>query len=67
MTRKTALPQSGGCCCGAVRYELSAPPLAVYNCHCTNCQKITGSAFTVAATIPESALAFKKGRPARVE
>lgn len=67
MPQKTSLPQTGGCACGAVRYALSAPPLMVYNCHCTNCQKITGSAFTVAATIPEAALAFTNGSPARVE
>lgn len=64
---KTRLPQNGGCACGAVRYSLSAPPLMIYNCHCANCQKITGSAFTVAATVPEAALSFTKGAPKRVE
>lgn len=64
---KTTLPQPGGCHCGALRYEVAAPPLMIYNCHCTNCQKITGSAFTVSATIIESALAFTRGTPARVE
>jgi hypothetical protein len=63
---KVSLPQKGGCHCDAVRYELSAAPLMIYNCHCANCQKITGSAFTVAATVPENALAFVKGTPARV-
>lgn len=67
MSEKVSLPQSGGCQCGALRYELSAPPLAIYNCHCTNCQKITGSAFTVAASVPEAALAFTKGNPAKIE
>lgn len=62
---KTSLPQSGGCACGALRYELSAPPLMIYNCHCANCQKITGSAFTVSATVPEAALKFVKGAPKR--
>jgi hypothetical protein len=67
MTAKTTFPQTGGCQCGAVRYELSAPPLTIYNCHCANCQKITGSAFTVAATVPEAGLAFTKGTPKRIE
>lgn len=67
MAGKTPLPQTGGCHCGALRYRLSAPPLMIYNCHCTNCQKITGSAFTTAATVPEAALAFTKGAPKRVE
>jgi hypothetical protein len=64
---KVSLPQPGGCHCGALRYEVAASPLMIYNCHCTNCQKITGSAFTVSATILESALSFTKGTPARVE
>lgn len=63
---KVPLPLRGGCFCGALRYELSVPPLMIYNCHCTNCQKITGSAFTVAATVLEGALAFTKGAPKRV-
>lgn len=63
---KVALPQPGGCFCGALRYQLSAPPLMIYNCHCTNCQKITGGAFTVAATVIESALVFTKGAPKRI-
>lgn len=64
---KVSLPQKGGCACGALRYELSAAPLMIYNCHCANCQKITGSAFTVSATVPEAALKFVKGTPARIE
>lgn len=67
MTAKTPLPLTGGCACGAVRYSLSAPPLMIYNCHCANCQKITGSAFTVSVTVPEAALSFTKGTPKRVE
>jgi len=63
---KVAMPQPGGCFCGALRYQLSAPPLMIYNCHCTNCQKITGGAFTVAATVIESALVFTKGAPKRM-
>lgn len=63
--RKPTLPLPGGCACGALRYALSAPPLMIYNCHCANCQKITGSAFTVAATVIESALSFTSGEPRR--
>ena len=33
--------------CGAVRYEASAQPLRVTICHCTFCQRFTGSAFLV--------------------
>ncbi|OYX51103.1 MAG: hypothetical protein B7Y90_02100 [Alphaproteobacteria bacterium 32-64-14] len=61
------LPLVGGCMCGALRYEVSAPPLMVYNCHCTNCQKIGGAAFHTAATVMEASLRFTASEPARVE
>ena len=38
-----AFPIEGGCLCGAVRYRLNAPPLAVYNCHCRDCQRLSGA------------------------
>ena len=37
----------GGCLCGEARYEVSVPPLRVTVCHCTFCQRFTGSAFLV--------------------
>lgn len=36
---------SGGCACGAIRYESSAEPLTMSNCHCRDCQRASGSAF----------------------
>lgn len=66
MTQKVALPIEGGCQCGALRYEIVAPPLMIYCCHCTNCQRIAGSAFALAATITEDALKFVSGEPKRV-
>jgi hypothetical protein len=41
--------------------------MMVYNCHCTNCQKVSGSAFSVALTILESGFAFVQGTPREVE
>ncbi|MFT4560575.1 MAG: hypothetical protein ACI9BW_000309 [Gammaproteobacteria bacterium] len=38
---------SGGCVCGQVRYELKDGPLFVHACHCSDCQRATGSAFVV--------------------
>jgi hypothetical protein len=51
------LPLGGGCMCGAVRYEISELPLRVYACHCTDCQRITGSAFSLGVVV--SAGAFR--------
>lgn len=39
--------QSGGCICGKVRYQTIGDPVMVIVCHCTWCQKRTGSAFAV--------------------
>ena len=30
------LPQTGGCLCGAIRYEITQPPLVAYTCHCAD-------------------------------
>ena len=57
-------PQAGGCQCGAVRYEIGAPPLVVYTCHCTECQTQSGSAFAMAAVIPAANFRITTGEPA---
>ena len=38
-------PFSGGCLCGDVRYECKSAPAFAYYCHCTDCQKASGTAF----------------------
>jgi hypothetical protein len=40
-------PYTGGCLCGAVRYELKARPLAVNACHCADCKKTTGATHVI--------------------
>ena len=62
-----SLPLVGGCQCGALRYEIAAPPMTIYNCHCTNCQKISGSAFATVLMIARDTFAFTKGEPAVTE
>ena len=49
------LPLTGGCVCGAVRYEISEAPVGVYACHCTDCQRITSSAFSIGVVVPDEA------------
>jgi hypothetical protein len=50
--------RSGGCLCGAVRYEAAWPPVATAVCHCKNCQKQAGSALSVIAVLPRDGLAI---------
>jgi hypothetical protein len=51
------MPQiAGGCLCGKVRYSASGEPAFVGICHCTDCQKFTGSAFAVVVGVPKDAL-----------
>ena len=38
------LPITGGCVCGEVRYEIDAEPLHAGYCHCTRCQRRSGTA-----------------------
>ncbi len=46
---------TGGCHCGHVRYEAEVDPAAVRVCHCTDCQRLTGTAFrTNIASLPGS-------------
>ena len=44
-------PLEGGCTCRAVRYRLLTRPLFVHCCHCTWCQRETGTAFALNAMI----------------
>ena len=43
------LPLTGGCGCGAVRFEVSQPFLSAAYCHCTRCQRRSGSAAAATA------------------
>jgi hypothetical protein len=43
----------GNCHCGAITFEAEADPEAVYVCHCTDCQSISGSPFRWAVNIPK--------------
>lgn len=58
---KSWIPLSGSCSCGAVCYELTAPPLFVHACHCRDCQRHTGSAFVINAMVLSADLRLTKG------
>lgn len=48
-------PIHGGCLCGAVRYEISQAPMATVLCHCTHCQRQSGSLLSMICAVPEAA------------
>ena len=56
---------TGGCLCGAIRYEISAPITELRACHCLDCQRASGASGTVGAPVPRSALKVTKGTAKR--
>lgn len=51
----------GGCACGEVRYEMRDTPLFVHCCHCTWCQRESGSAFALNVLIEARNVALTHG------
>ena len=58
-------PLTGGCLCGAIRYTVSAPITELRACHCTHCQKDSGTGGSVNAAIPSAAFKLTQGMPKR--
>src|SRR4051812_45565404 len=58
---KINTPFSGGCACGAIRYESSAEPVMMLNCHCQDCQKSSGGPFSSLVVVPNEAFKLTKG------
>ena len=54
---------AGGCACGAVRYECSAAPTTMVNCHCRDCQKAGGSGYSPTVVVSKGALRLMSGEP----
>ncbi len=55
------LPLKGGCLCGGVRFEISEPLVSAGYCHCTRCQRRTGTAAAVSARIAPGSLRVTSG------
>ena len=55
---------TGSCHCGAVAYEADIDPARVGICHCTDCQKLTGSAYRVSVPAARDAFKLVRGAPA---
>jgi hypothetical protein len=61
------LPQTGGCQCGKIRYEITEGPQSVYTCHCLDCQRLTSSAFSLEIVVPEKGLRLTGLEPRRLQ
>lgn len=59
-----AHPLTGGCNCGAVRFEVTAPFETAGYCHCRRCQRRTGSGSSYGAVVAASAVRVVRGAEA---
>jgi len=60
-------PVEGGCQCGAVRYRLKASPLTVYNCHCKDCQRFSGAAWSMSMFVRDEDFEVLSGQTVRYD
>jgi hypothetical protein len=55
------LPLTGGCNCGAVRFEIDEPLVSAVYCHCTRCQRRTGSGAAATGSVAEGSMRVVRG------
>jgi hypothetical protein len=55
-------PLTGGCLCGRVRFEVTAPPVSAGYCHCTRCQRRTGTAAAISARVAPGSFRLLSGK-----
>ncbi len=58
---------SGSCLCGAIRFQVDAPVKELRACHCTHCQKASGTSGSVNAVLPASSFRITQGTPKRFD
>ncbi len=63
MTDGWNLPWDGGCRCGAVRIRVTGAPLLAGACHCTGCQVMSASAYSLTLSLPSDGFSVIKGEP----
>ena len=59
--RKINTPFSGGCACGAIRYQSAAEPMFMFHCHCRDCQRASGGPFSSYVIVPAEAFKILEG------
>jgi hypothetical protein len=57
------MTMEGGCYCGAVRYAVDGEPIMKAQCHCRECQYITGGAPNLFMVMPQDGFRYTKGAP----
>lgn len=55
--------QTGRCQCGEIRYKSAGVPLALYICHCLECQKQSASAFGISLDVSRAGFYVTQGTP----
>lgn len=58
---------TGGCLCGAIRYEIDGEPVRAANCHCDDCRRATGSSFGTNVFYKEGDVKILKGTPKKFQ
>jgi hypothetical protein len=53
----------GGCYCGALRYSVEGEPMFKGQCHCRECQYISGGSVNVVMAMPAAGFRYTKGQP----
>jgi hypothetical protein len=57
------LVQEGGCRCGQVRFRVTSRPIMTMACHCTGCQRMSASAFSLSALYASDTFEVIQGEP----
>ncbi len=59
-----AAPLGGGCLCGKVRFEITVPLISASYCHCTHCQRRTGTGSSANGRVPRGGFRLLQGEDA---
>lgn len=59
--KPSKLPMTGKCRCGEVKFEITIEPMMTAACHCTGCQRMSGSAYSLTAMIPVDGFCVTEG------
>jgi len=54
---------TGRCYCGAITYKASGDPVIKVQCHCRECQYISGGSANVTMGMPAAGFSYTKGSP----